>query len=260
MYKFRELLVADLKNLFSVRWLWLYMAILAFMNLLILYLSSDVSKVILSVLNITLLIVPLVNSLFGLTYFYDSKSFMEFLLSQPVSRGHVFWSKITSVGTFLCMLYLVGVSVPLLKEGVIFSLQAVMLLVSGIFLNLIFVCLAFLIGVLVDDRIRGVSLMLGLWLYLSLLHDGVILGVIYLLREYPVDKLVLVMSFVNPVDLARISVVVNTDVAALMGLSETLFRKVLGSLTGTMMALGALTLWIVLPATGAYYFFKKKDL
>ncbi len=228
------------------------------MSFLILYLSNDTGKVILSLLNITLLMVPLVSSFFCITYFYDSKSFIEFLLSQPVSRAQVFWSKLASLWLFMSFLYAGGVLIPLIKE--VLNPTLWVLLISGVLLSMVFISLAVLVGTVFDDRVKGVSFLLGLWLYLTVLHDGVILAVVYLFKDYPLEGVVLALALVNPVDLARIAVVINMDVAALMGLSEALFREVLGSLWGLSLAFAFMVLWFALPAFLASLLFKRKAL
>ncbi|WP_457600908.1 hypothetical protein, partial [Hydrogenivirga sp.] len=222
MSKFWHLFMTDVKNLVRVRWLWLYLGAMWLGSFLFLYISQDTVKVVLSLLNITLLIVPLVSAFFSVTYFYDSGNFVRFLLSQPVGRAHVFLSKHLSLSVFLSLIYAFGVLLPLIKSSLgSGSLSLLLLLVvSGVLLNVIFVSLALLVGVLFSDKVKGVSLLLGIWLYLTVLHDGLILAVVYAFRDYPLEKVVLALTVANPVDLSRLLVVINTDVAALMGLSE----------------------------------------
>ncbi len=151
-----KLLRADVRNILRIRWLWLYMVFLGGGTYLFLYMSEDISKVVLSLLNVTLLIVPLVSAFFSITYLYDSRSFIEFMLSQPVGRKQVFMSKLLSVSFSISLLYLLGVLVPVSKY--VLSPQGKLILtlvISGVALSVLFTSIAFLVGTVFDDKARG---------------------------------------------------------------------------------------------------------
>lgn len=257
-----KLFYADLKNLLRIKWLWFYLLSLVGGTFLFLYMSDDLAKVVLSLLNVTLLIVPLVTAFFAITYFYDSRNFMKFLLTQPVSRKSVFLGKFFSLSSFMSMLYLLGVTTPLLGRllGSEDRGLLVTLIVAGALLSFLFSSLAFLVGVVFEDRAKGVSFLLGLWLYLALLHDGLILTVIYVFREYPLERVVLVLTLLNPVDLARLFVVLNLDIAALMGVSGAIFKEFFGSGIGMLVVAVSMLVWIAVPTALSLFLFKKKDL
>jgi Cu-processing system permease protein len=68
------------------------------------------------------------------------------------------------------------------------------------------------------------------------------------------------MIFFNPVDLARILVLLKLDVSALMGYSGAIFQDFLGSVKGTVLASLFLILWVLVPMFFAMRVFQKKDL
>ena len=257
-----KLLSTDIRNLVRIRWLWFYLLALACGSALFLYMSGDLDRVILSLLNVTLLIVPLITAFFGITYFYDSKDFIKFLLTQPVSRREVFLGKFLSLSIFMSLLYFLGVSIPLGVEIVRSENRSLilLLLLSGVMLTVLFSSLAFLIGVLSEDKAKGVSLLLGVWLYLAVLHDGVVLAVIYLFKEYPLEKVVLALTLINPVDLARLLVILNLDIAALMGVSGAVVKDFFGSALGAFVVFASMTLWVAIPSLSALILFERKDL
>lgn len=260
MYKLYKLYITSTKNLLRVKWVWLYPLFLIAGTLAFQYMSQDVTRVTLSLLNLSLLIAPLFSSVFTLSYLYDSRSFIELLLSQPVSRSHIFLGKFLSIGVVVGGFYLLGVGTPLFKEFFGPNVVLVLLLVlSGCLLSLAFTSVAFLVGTIFDDRIKGVSLLLAIWLYLAVLHDGLILLVIYIFRDYPLEKLVLFLSLLNPVDTARLLIVLNLDVAALMGVSGVIFKELLGSVFGSFASGLSLLVWFILPFTVSLAFFKRKD-
>ncbi len=261
LFKVYKLFLTDIKHLFKVKVLWLYMALLLISSAGLSYLSDDPGKVLLSLLNISLVVVPLFSAFFSISYLYDSRSFIELLLSQPVGRGHIFWAKFLSVSAVVVGFFAVGIALPLIRpfwESELLG-ELFMFLISGSLLGLIFIAVAFLIGVAFEDRVKGISLLLVVWLYLSLLHDGLILLVIYLFRDYPLEKTVLVLSFLSPVDLARLVVVLNLDIGALMGVSGAVFKAFFGSSIGIVLSFCALMVWFFVPLLIALYLFGRRD-
>ncbi|WP_461829493.1 ABC transporter permease subunit [Aquifex sp.] len=256
-----KLIFFEIKSLARIRWLWIYFLFLALGSFLFNYLGGDETKVLISLLSISLLVVPLVAAFFGITYFYDSRGFLEFLLSQPVGRGKLFTSRYLSLNVFLTTLYVISVLLPFLPSLLELREKGTLLLLtlSGIFLTLVFTAIAFLVGLLVEEKAKGVSVILGLWLYLTFLHDGLILTVVYIFKDYPLEKVVLFLTLLNPVDLARVLVILNLDIAAIMGLTGSVFKELLGSWLGITLSLLSLTLWFLLPFMVSLFLFKRKD-
>jgi len=253
---------SELRHLFRIKWLWSYFLTLFLSSMALFYASGDESKVLLSLLSVSLLVVPLVSAFFGISYYYDSRSFAEFLLAQPLRREEILLSQFGAVATVLVSMLWAGVLLPFLPHLLTFGekVTLLLLLTSGTLVSLSFLALAFLVGVLVEDKAKGVSAVLALWLYLTLLHDALILTVVYLFRDYPLEKPVLLLTLLNPVDLSRLLVILNMDVAALMGLTGAVFKELLGSGKGMILAFGSLLLWTLLPLLGATFIFRRKDL
>jgi Cu-processing system permease protein len=70
-------------------------------------------QVILSLLNATLLLVPLVALVFGTTHVYASREFIELLLAQPLPRVSIFAGLYLGLALPLAGAFLLGVGVPL---------------------------------------------------------------------------------------------------------------------------------------------------
>jgi len=257
-----KLFLYDLKDLSKVKWLWLYLLILLGGTLLFLYMSEDMGRVAISLLNINLLIVPLVSSLFTITYLYDSREFMRFLLTQPLSRNQVLTAKLLAVSSFLSVIYIIGVALPLMVKAIRSDTIHLLsfLTLSGILLSIVFTSLSFLSGVLFRDRVKGVGFIVSLWLYMAIFHDGVILTVVYVFKDYPLEKVVLALTLLNPVDLSRLLVIINLDIAALMGISEAVFKKFFGSHLGITLSILAMLVWAFFPSFLAVSLFRRKDL
>jgi Cu-processing system permease protein len=220
--------------------------------------DSNSSKGILSLLNITLLFVPIIGILFSTIYFFNSIEFTELLLAQPIKRKTMLLAQYIAVAAALCIAYLLGVGIPvaIFHSG----LASFTLLVSGLFLTLIFSALALLIFVLFKDKTKGIGAAIIVALFFTLLFDGLLLSFIYSLSEYPIDKPLLGLISLNPVDLGRILVLLQLDVAVMMGYSGALFKKFMGSATGSIYTVTCMIFWIIFPIVLSARIFRKKDL
>src|SRR5699024_3598993 len=110
-----------------------------------------------------------------------------------------------------------------------------------------------------DERIKGFGFALVGWLLLAVLYDGLILAVVFLLGDYPLEKPVLAMSLLNPIDLARITVLMKFDISALMGYSGAVFSRFFGSFTGISVAASCMLAWISASLRYSISLFNKKD-
>lgn len=235
-----------------------YTAVLVLLSVSVLSLDSNTSKGLLSLLNITLLFVPIISILFATIYFFNSIEFIELLLAQPVKRRMVLLAEYTGLASSLCIAYLAGIGVPLLILAP--GLHALILLVSGLLLSLAFTALALLIFVLFKDKTKGIGVALITALFFTLIFDGLLMMFIYAFSEYPIDKTVLGIVAFNPVDLARIFMLLQLDVAVLLGYSGALFKKFLGSAAGSIYTFICMAFWVIVPLLLSVRVFRKKDL
>ena len=93
-----------------------------------------------------------------------------------------------------------------------------------------------------------------------LIYDGLLLWIIYSFSDYPLEKVTLSLIAFNPVDLARIIMLLKLDISALMGYTGAFYKDFLGHWTGTLFSVGVLALWAVVPIVIALQIFRKKDL
>lgn len=235
-----------------------YTFILAVLAVSVLSMSGNSSKGLLSLLNITLLFVPIISILFATIYFFNSIEFIELLLAQPIKRKTMILAEYTGVAVALSIAYLAGVGLPVILLN--YSLASLTLLVSGLFLTLIFTALALLVFVLFKDKTKGIGAAIIAALFFTLLFDGLLLSFIYSFNDYPIDKPLLGFISLNPVDLARIFVLLQLDVAVMMGYSGALFKEFLGSVIGSFYTIACMIIWILIPAVVSVRRFKKKDL
>jgi Cu-processing system permease protein len=220
--------------------------------------EENSSKAVLSLLNIVLIVVPLVSMVFSTIHWYNSYEFIELMLTQPLSRKKVLLSEYFGIGSSLSVAFLIGVGLPVClyePTGSGFSLVLV-----GVLLTLCFTSFAFLASVKSKDKARGIGAALLLWFYFALIYDGLIMLVLFAFSDYPLEKVIMVMLSLNPVDLGRVFIMLQMDVSALMGASGAIVKNFFESSSGVIITLSIMILWIIVPLLLAIRSFNKKDL
>ena len=239
-----------------------YLLFFSLFTSLLFYFNSETSGVIANILSINVSFMPLLTLLYGTTFYYNSKGYILFMLTQPVKRANLVTGIWLGVAVPLVLSQLIGIAVPFLILANLDaeSLPAIAaLLSSSFFITLIFLALAFFIAILQDDKAKGFGLSITIWFLLALLYDGFILGISVFFADYPLELPLLIISSFNPIDLARIFCLIHLDASALMGYTGAIFQDYFQSITGSVVSLTALTLWTLMPLSGALYKFKKKD-
>jgi len=245
-----------LKDLLRNRWSIAYALFFLVVTEGLLRMVAEPSKVMLS-------LVPLVCIIFGTMYFYDSREFFKLLLAQPIRRSSVYMGVWMGVCASLCTGLGVGILLPTVMRGFAGGLplsNALLLLWTGWCLTLAFVGLAFLVAVILDDKGRGVALAIFCWLFLAVLYDGIVLFSANLLSGYPLERPMLGAALLNPIDLARIFMLIRIDISALMGYTGAVFERFFGGNLGLVVAAFSLILWTVWPAVLGLRRFTRKDL
>jgi Cu-processing system permease protein len=245
-------------DLLRTRFVLLYTLLLLVSTIVLFQFDNDPGKIILSLLNIVLMVVPLVSVVFTTIHFFNSYEFIELMLAQPVNRRVIFLSEFIALASSLCLAYLIGVGLPIVAYGA-FS-GGPTLLFAGLMLTLVFVALAFLASVLTRDKAKAIGLALLFWFYFSLIYDGILLWVIFAFSDYPLEKITLALVALNPVDLARIIMLLKLDISALMGYTGAFYKNFFGSYWGMLFSTGVLLVWVAVPLWLATRIFAKKDL
>lgn len=221
-------------------------------------LSDDPIKGLSSLLNIVLIVVPLVSIIFATIHFYNASEFIELLAAQPIRRSVIVWSEFIGLAVAMKLAVLVGIGIPV----ALFAPNAtgLTLVIAAAGLSVVFVSIALLASVITRDKAKGIGVALLLWFYFALLYDALVLFLMFSFADYPLEKAMLGVVALNPIDLARVVVMLQMDISALMGYTGALFHEILGTAWGIALAVGVLLLWIGLPIGLAVRVFRKKDL
>ena len=221
-------------------------------------LEDDPSKGLLSLLNIILIIVPLISIVFATIYVYNSAEFIELLVSQPVRRTTLLASIYTGITTSLMLAVLVGIGLPVFLYDR--SQVGLTLVIAGMILTAVFAGLAILASVITRDKAKGIGLSLLLWFYFAIIFDGLILFILFQFADYPLEKVSIALTALNPIDLSRILVLLKMDIAAMMGYTGAVFQAFFEGLYGYLFIGMVMLVWIALPIFIAIKKFNRKDL
>ncbi len=249
-------------DLMRSRWSYVYFLFYLLLGTVLLFLNNDLSKAVITLMNVIIIIVPLIGTIFGVMYYYSSKEFTELLLAQPIKRSSIFIGQYLGVALSLSMSLIIGLGLPFVFYG-LFQSNAIwdfsLLLVTGAFLTLIFTALAFNIALYNENKIKGFGYAILLWLFLAVVYDGLFLMSLVLFESYPLDKFSLVATMFNPIDLSRILILLKLDISALLGYTGAVFQKFFGTNFGVLLSISALSIWVFIPTFNIYRKSKKKD-
>lgn len=251
-----------IRDILRSRWLIAYAIFFLALTDVLLRFGGTGSGSLLSLLSVILFVIPLVTIVFATLYLYHIREFTELVATQPVRRRDLFAGLHLGVAAPLTASFLGGFLVPFAYTGVESRAQWGLILslaITGVMLTLIFVAMASLIAIRVNDRLKGMGAAIAAWLVFAVLYDGLVLLAATLFADYPLEPALLALMLANPIDIARVVLIMQFDVSALMGYTGAVFEKVLGGPAGFGLAAIALVLWSALPLYFAARGFARKD-
>ena len=133
------------------------------------------------------------------------------------------------------------------------------MLAVGVLLTFCFTAVAFLVAVTLEEKVQGMGVAVAVWLLAAIAYDGFVLIAASSFSDYPLEKPMIALTLLNPVDLGRVLLLLQFDVAALMGYTGAVFEKFFGSVAGVLISASALLLWAAIPFGWGMRLFGRKD-
>ncbi len=257
-----KILTYSFFDLMRSRWSYVYFSFYLLLGFVLLFLNNDIDKAVITLMNIIIILTPLIATIFGVMYYYNSREFTELLLAQPLKRNTIFIGQYLGLSISLSLSLALGLGIPFLAYGLLVSTTItnfILLLVVGVFLNFIFVALAYTISLSTENKIKGFGYAIVLWLTLAVLYDGAFLISLIYFSEYPLDNFALVATVFNPIDLSRILILLKLDISALLGYTGAVFQQFFGTNIGLFSSIGILCLWVISPVAIILKKARKKD-
>lgn len=244
------------------RWLAAYALFFLLSTEGLLRFSGGDARSILSLASIVLYVVPLVTLVFGTVYLYNAREFIELLLARPIGRRELFAGLYSGLAVPLLSAIAAGVTLPFLVHGFAGGEQRTMLaalVLMGAALTLSFTAIAFCIALWCEDRLRGLGTAIGVWMLGAIVYDGLVMTAVAMFSDYPLERAMLGFTLANPIDLARVLMLLQLDISALMGYTGAVMQHFFGGVVGIVVSSAALALWIAGPIALGTRAFKRKD-
>ena len=251
----------ELRDVVRSRWLIAYALFFGITTDALLRFGSA-GKALVSLTSVTLFIVPMVGLVFGTVYLDNAREFTELLLAQPITRRQLFTGLYLGLTLPLAGAFIFGVGIPFMLHGVddrALYVPLMTLALVGVAMSCVFTAIAFVISACFDDRLRRMGAAIGVWLVMAVLYDGLVLVIVMLFGDYPIERPMLALMIANPVDLARMLLLLQFDMSALMGYTGAAFQQFFQGGTGTVIVGAALVTWTAAPLLLGMRAFGKRD-
>ena len=166
---------------------------------------------------------PLLSIVFSTIYVYNSSQFIELLSSQPIPRNRIWSGIFLGLSFSQISAFLVGCGLPILLYSSIET--GFSLIIAGILLTLVFVSFAILAAISSTDRANGLGIAMFVWIFFNIIYDGILMILMFQFEDFNIEKIMEVLSALNPVGLSRIFVQLQLDVSAMLGYSCLLYTS-----------------------------------
>ena len=186
------------------------------------------------------------------------------LLTYPVARWQVVLGKFIGHITVLAITIFVGYGSTGLyllfgaaDTGGDWSLY-VSMMCSSLLLGAVFVALGYLLSVLVNDRATAAGVAIGAWLFMVVLYDLLLLGLLLTENAQKLaPELLEVLVVLNPADTYRLFNLAGSEAAGLLAANSSIAQS---TATSPAALLGVLLLWVVVPLAAAILIFQRREL
>jgi Cu-processing system permease protein len=243
------------------RWLIAYTAFFALASGGLMRFSDSPMKALVALSTVVLFVVPLASLVFGAMYLYSAREFVELLLAQPIERRSLYLGLYAGLAVPMCAGIAVGVGAPLLRTitDVAAIRVGVLMILLALGLCAAFTGLAAVIVNAIEDRVRGLSTALGVWLLLAVIYDGVVLFIASRYADWPLDKPMLGLMLANPIDLSRVLLLREFDAQAFRGYTGAVYERFFAGSIGLFVGFSALLAWIAVPTGLGARLFRRRD-
>jgi Cu-processing system permease protein len=228
--------------------------------------ASPLSITTVSLASLSIYLIPLL----ALTLSFDAiigeqeRGSLLLLLTYPVTRWQVM------AGKFLGHLSIIAVAIMFGygSAGTYMALQGAVdpqgwilfagMMASSLLLGAVFVALGYLVSVLVASRATAMGISMALWLFIVVLYDLLLLGILLADKEQGLSSSLLgLLILLNPADTYRLLNLAGTGEASLVSGTAGLLDN---SLLEPWMFVAILLLWVLLPLAMALLLFQRREL
>jgi Cu-processing system permease protein len=214
---------------------------------------------------LVLLLVPLVAIVLGVSGQTSEAGCDAFLYSQPVTRFEVLlgrWmGESAALGSALVAGFGAGAVMVAFGSGTAGTAGFVVFAVATFALVLVFLAIAALLAALVERRSAALAAGAFVWFFFVLLFDAIALASAVWLTGRAGSRVLMLSVFANPTDLVRVLTLSLGGTPHLLGAAGESWHRLLGGPGwATLIACGALAIWIAAPLAAARIVISRRDL
>jgi Cu-processing system permease protein len=218
-----------------------------------------------SLVPLTLLLVPLAALLLGVTGQVGEPGSEAYLFAQPVTRAEVLLGKWLGQVAALSAAIAVGLG----AGGAFLAASAgpagierfLFLIAASVVLGAVFLSLAAAIAAATSRRAAALGLAAFVWFLSALLYDGIALAVAGWSPGRTGTRVLFVSVFGNPADLARVLILQLAGTPHVLGAAGEAWNRFLGgALPALLLSSIALLAWSALPLAAARRSLRRRDL
>jgi Cu-processing system permease protein len=223
--------------------------------------------VIVSLSSLTIILLPLVALLISHDAIVGEieRGTMLLLLSYPVGRWQVLLGKFSGHFAILAFATVLGygaAALVLAATGAAINPDSLaafaMMIGSSVLLGAVFIAIGYLVSALVRERATAAGIAIGIWLFLVVIYDMALLGLLVVDQGRTISAGILnVLLLANPTDVYRMfNLASSANVSLFSGMAGLADAMTLNP----SMLLTALAMWALLPLVLAALAFSRREL
>ena len=228
--------------------------------------ASLLSVTMVSLTSLSIYLIPLIALMLAFDTIVGEyeRGTLLLLLTYPVRRWQII------IGKFLGHLSILAIAI-LLGYGVValyFAFDGVgtgqewqdyfLMMASSLLLGAIFIALGYLVSVIVQQRSTATGISLGLWLFIVVFYDLILLGMLLADKSHVIQsKLLAFLILFNPADVYRLFNLTGSELAThVSGMSGVTQSDLLAPMTLII----TLLLWLLVPLMLSIYILQKREV
>ncbi|MFN3603866.1 MAG: hypothetical protein ACK4UJ_04035 [Leptonema sp. (in: bacteria)] len=231
----KNIILFELKDLIKSKWFFIYSTVVFIFSFIVIYFSSGkTNEIIATLTNFFLLVVPLYTMIFSVINLYESINFQNLLIIRGVNRRLIFFGKVLGLLLGLFLSFTLGILPIFIFYKKLENLFYIffLLIFYSFLLHLIFIGIAFFISQFKLRLEISIGICILLWFFLYIIYDSIIFLIAINFGDYPLEKIILALLFLNPMDLIRTVLFIHGDLSIIMSYSSAIYIQVFGSHLG----------------------------
>ncbi len=226
---------------------------------------QDFYRTTVTMLNLVLIIIPVVALVACGQSLSGDPGYFEFLASQPIGRTDILLGKVAGLFVALTVITVFGFGLGGLMIALKTNSEGIwkyfIFVGMSITLGLVFVSLSAMLSILANRRAMAIVTALVLWFFFLFIYDFIVLSASYYVEEAYLRKMLYFSLLGNPIDLARVVVLMSVGGEAALGAAGAgLLRMFGGAVTSAISAAALFAVWVAVPLGIAALVFRRQDI